>query len=205
MSIAIESSKSPVSFTVAEVTELTTVQQVAKEWMELSKQRFRVADKYQYTETPKCTDEILNRLEDSESIIKAIYLRVTQKLEQKDSGLIKWNKALVCKDQNSKIQAIALINEENNKIVDIATHPDNIPSLLNDPTKQVRGAGTQIILHLAKIALQTDTSILLDTNDSGKAFYKKLGFERVGLTTNFILTADKIRELIREKKPPFNH
>lgn len=204
MSISIESSKSTTSLTVKEATDLTSIQQVAKEWMELSKQRFRVADMYQYTETPKCTSKILDRLEDSKSIIDAIYKRITSKLEQNDSSLIKWTKALVCLDQNSKIQAIALINEETNKIVDIATHPNNIPSSLSDPAHQVRGAGTQIIMHLAKVALKTDCSILVDPNDSGKAFYKKLGFKKVELTTNFTLTADKIRELISSDTAPFN-
>lgn len=200
---AAKPSSSTPSLTVREVKDLVSLQQLAKKWHSTASTRFRAADRAQYTDAPLCDQRTLDHLEASKMMTKAICNKIREAfLKQGESDY--FDKALVCTDQDSKIQAIALIRTKENRVAFVATHPDNIPSTLTDPAKRVRGAGTQIILHLAKRTLKTGKPVLIDTLDSASDFYAKLGFTQAGLMPELHLTASKINLLISEKVPPFN-
>lgn len=125
-----------------------------------------------------------------------------------------WNVVLICKDANHKIQAIALHDKQSNRLADLATHPDNIDHPINDAVPRVKGAGTQIILHLAKETVRADSTLRLRSVRDAVPFYKKMHFEddpafagvqdgALGITS-MKLTAERIRSLVRNQTPPFN-
>jgi len=195
----------PVQLKVVEVSDLTIVQKVAHEWFDVAKCRFRTADKFSHSRNPVCNSDMLDRLEASKSMTQAIHKRVTSVLnDDLVSPPVRWTKALACVDKDSKIQALALIDDEENKIVYIATNPNNIPTPLSKLSQRVRGAGTQIILHLAKDALKTGNAIRLSSIDSSEPFYDKLGFAGYDINNDRVLTVTKIKELISSKIPPFD-
>lgn len=54
------------------------------------------------------------------------------------------------------------------------------------PTKRVRGI---VIAHIIKFILKDSLSFVVkDVSSDDETFWKKLGFERIGLETDFILT-----------------
>lgn len=125
-----------------------------------------------------------------------------------------WDTIITC-TADEKIQSIALHDSTLNKLGFIVTHPKNIRHRINDlQPEQIRGAGTQIILYLASKTLRSNLNLRLTALESSKKFYDQLGFEEdfdnvdpyAGYfhTTSMKLTAEKIREKIKERTSPFN-
>lgn len=197
---SVNSTISPTKLTVAEISDLPSILVIANEWAELATKRFFEAQSIQNSKPSLFDADTIDRLEDSMIITRAIFERITNRMRE-SSSYIAWNQVLVCQDQNSKIHAIGLVDTEDNSLLRLATNPDNIPSTLND--KQIiRGSGTQIILHLAQVALKTKMDIQLGITESSKPFYEKLGFTLVK-GWDYKLTVSKINELVAQKKPPF--
>ncbi len=84
----------------------------------------------------------------------------------------------VAYDEKNTAQGIAIakIGKQHLTLNWLATHPGNL-GVLTDPEHQVKGVGTAIITHLAKLALNKNLkSIQLDCTDSALPWYKHLGF-----------------------------
>jgi hypothetical protein len=92
-----------------------------------------------------------------------------------------WDSVLVCRDENGKMQAIALYKEErrNNSLAYIATHPDNLRHECNNQVAdRVEGSGTCVMLALIKQAQENRKAIKLNAKRGGEAFFNKFGFKR---------------------------
>jgi hypothetical protein len=121
-----------------------------------------------------------------------------------------WDTVLVCRDQDQKVQAIALIDKKKNELAYLVTHPDNIRHEINENiTTRVEGTGIAIILYLAKEALQINKPIRLIATQGVFPFYQKLHFAPYPRETYpnhypMELTVEKIKQLIEECVFPFD-
>jgi hypothetical protein len=120
-------------------------------------------------------------------------------------GLEPWNRVVVCRDGARAIQAIALFEKEKNSLAYLVTHPDNIRHPINEniPTR-AQGAGTQIILYLARSALKKNVPLRAVVREDAELFYQKLHFDDDSNWGTKILTVEKIKQLIVLKTFPFN-
>jgi len=185
--------------------EWSAVHQVMNQWFAIAENRFINADATRLTTKYPNMAEI-TRLDVSKMIILSISLGLSP-ATLFDSEDEEWDTLWVCEDKNSKIQAVALLQMEKLKLVQLATHPDNIIHAHNDSqATAIRGAGSQIILELARHALNANEAIRLKSTEDAENFYKKLGFTReVPQHSMWLhLTPARIRELVAQKVPPFN-
>ncbi len=124
-----------------------------------------------------------------------------------------WDTIFTC-SLGGEIQAIALHDKKNNKLGYVVTHPNNINHEINQDCQQVKGAGTQIMLHLLSKTLHSNSVLKLRAVEEAKPFYEKMHFEYApednraydgyeGITS-MKLSADKIKNLIAAGTTPFN-
>ncbi len=124
-------------------------------------------------------------------------------------------KVIVCRDTKKAIQAIAIFNSQSNTLKYLATHPENIRHEVNKNSPNVQGAGTSIVLYLAKKMLEEKGTIRLKAIENAVPFYKKLQFEldpdnedpsdrRIPKHIAMKLSSEKIKELIDNEVAPFN-
>lgn len=184
---------------VIEVSDWTAVQKVVSGWAETAKRRFQTAKIFNCSTVPLFNSELFDRLEDSKLMTEGMNDRIIQILAEK---IQEQKIVFACVDNENKYQALALIDRQLNKIAYFVTHPNNIPTLLSK--ERVRGAGTKIILHLAKIALESGYNLRVYSIYGAESFYKKFGFEEEETSADLILTAAKIKKLISSKTPPFD-
>jgi hypothetical protein len=133
-----------------------------------------------------------------------------------NTDLEQWGSVLVCFDEEDKMQAIALYAEgkkkgENNRLVSIATNPDNLRHACNDEIPhRVEGAGTLVMLELIKLSFEDGKDIELGAKKEGEEFFNKLGFEgleerkKKGGAITMKLTADEMMKRMNDGTPPFN-
>lgn len=142
----------------------------------------------------------------SKAMIKNI-LGNLQSVKEKDPEKLGWDKVLVSKDAQGTIVAIALVNWKTNKLEYLATHPGNIGAP-GEKRAGTRGGGTQIMVALAKNAIESQVPVSLESVHDAAPFYeKKLHFKRVkedNLLIPMELTVEKINELVSNGVPPFN-
>lgn len=109
-----------------------------------------------------------------------------------------------------RVQGMAVFNAVTGYVDLLTSHPDNIPHIKNQ--NRTRGAGTSIILYLAKWALKTGKDITLNPLESAIPFYKRLGFTRYNKREHgyhqgypgLILTVNTIKKLIENNVFPFS-
>jgi hypothetical protein len=151
----------------------------------------------------------------SKSITRGISHQIGAPPEQRIPRGEVWDRVLICQDQTRTVQAIALYDAKSNKLGYLATNPDNIRHDINkDVVHRVQGAGTQIVLHLAAIALKTNNTLRLKAIGESIPFYQKLQFENDqqnldGYEGHFghcpmKLTVKKIRQLASDSIRPFD-
>jgi len=145
---------------------LVKIANVAKNWMNIAIEKQNEAD-----------DWVL--FSDSSIILNGIKYN----LENPAETAKKWDKIYICEDIALKeIQAIALTysSPDKLKISHIATHPKNIRCRINrKETTRVEGAASTLIKFLANTLPIGCKEIYLESVDSAKSFYKKLGFEEL--------------------------
>ena len=178
--------------------EHSTIKKIVEDWFVLAKSRS------DYSEAISCCfidTHARTILRASKDILCSIFSMLDG-----DSAREKWDSLVVCKDTSDKIQAIALVNMEQNKLVYLATHPNNIVTeYLDKEIVPVRGAASRIIVHMAKLALESNRTIRLKSTDSAFKFYKKLGFKREEPGYGSLkLSVRKIQKLISMGKAPFD-
>ncbi|MDN3505070.1 MAG: GNAT family N-acetyltransferase [Rhabdochlamydiaceae bacterium] len=119
-----------------------------------------------------------------------------------------WDTVLVCRDRSTKIQAIALHDQENNKLAYLATHPNNLKHVKTKKTR-TKGAGSKIMLHLISLSLKLNRALLLDSTDIAKEFYKRFGFEVIRTRYYYCdpmkLTMQTVKNLIQSKSPVYRN
>ena len=116
----------------------------------------------------------------------------------------RWDLILVSKTAQ-KIEAIGFFNRQSSELIYLATHPENVGHAIN--TKRIQGAGSSIILYLAKQMLTSKTDLILESIDNAMPFYEKLHFEKRDIEWEgnyLVLTAQKIQSLLERKIPPFD-
>jgi hypothetical protein len=151
--------------------------------------------------------ESVDAIQNSFSIIGRIYENFSIPLVPGEKR--NWNTVLICRDKR-QVQAIALIDKQENDIAYVATHPDNIRHKMNENiATRVQGTGTEIILYLAKLALQINKPIRLEATGGAVPFYEKLQFDHcpalgAHLLYPMELTVEKIERLIEQGVPPFD-
>ena len=108
-------------------------------------------------------------------------------------GFAQWRRVRVSEDERGCIQAVALSSADDDFaerkkvegrtyefVHDLVTNPWNVRSPLNqDTANRVTGAGTSIIQDIARAA--GGDAIFLRALPSALPFYKKLGFEKIGM------------------------
>lgn len=190
---------------VVPIENWKNIRLLVDDWLLLANKRYVTADLTRYSGKLPNYIEIA-KLETSSKILNAIQLHLAPTQDPYEE-YVEWDSLLVCEDTNTKIQAIALVQIDQLKIVFIATHPDNIiSSLRNNEVSPVRGAGSQIIHFLALKALKSNKILRIETTEDAERFYIKLGFSRVAPKHSMWLqlTPDKIQEMITKKIKPFN-
>lgn len=149
---------------------------------------------------------------------------VAECFEDHDSCIPRvFERAIACYDAKDpdNIQAIALIKDDSDslclldphttylKIALMVTNPINIRSSVNSTEDdRVRGAGTNLIVHIAKECLEKKyNGLYLESVDSALPFYQKLGFEELDseevfmlepLTIPMRLTIEQMNELLKK-------
>lgn len=128
--------------------------------------------------------------------------------EMKQGKVLGEKRILICQDNHRRIQAIALINDSQEKEIileQLCTNPDNIRCSINETiTTRVKGAASAIIQYLSVMALEKKKSISADALQSSLPFYKKLKFDVVDLTQQdscivpIRLTLEKIDQWLRK-------
>ncbi|MBY0529453.1 MAG: hypothetical protein K2P51_04605 [Rhabdochlamydiaceae bacterium] len=152
---------------------------------------------------------------DSRSICDAIAHQTGVPQKQRLSGGEKWDHVLICSDEAGTVQAMALVDSQGHKLAYIATHPDNIEHEINrELVSRFRGAGTQIIVHLAAISLRKNLPLRMTAIEKSISFYEKLQFEKDPQnltggegyfhTCPMKLTVKKIRQCAAERIRPFD-
>ncbi len=163
----------------------------------------------------KCRSDPSSELLDaSQGIIKSIKRQLKLSLIRSEDPCRGWDTIFVCQDRDETIQAIALVKLKTHYIDYLATHPDNLNHPMNTLIKdRVRGAATEIILHLAERTLATGKLLNLIALKSAMPFYKSLSFKRArGISaraydtydlTVMQLHASSIRKLALKDGSPF--
>lgn len=198
--------KVELSTRIVSCEEWPAIRLIVEQWLELANERHLNADIARFTSLHVNHAEI-HKLETSQTIIFSIHTLLLPLQEYDPNDYKKWDTVLVCEDNTSKIQAIALVKMDTLNIAYLATHPDNLISSYRDlSVTPVRGAGSQIIGFVALKALANNVSLEIHTTPDAEKFYQKLGFARITPSEPKLmhLTCDKMRELIRDKKAPFN-
>ncbi len=148
--------------------------------------------------------------ENSLYICESISNQLITPEKERPRGSDPWDTTLICEDEHRQLQAIALFDKRSNTLAYIATNPENISHDTN--RTQVRGAATQILLHLAKETLQNGSALKLKSVDDALHFYyTKFHFEYDVRTPEdarndlwpLQLTAAKIKALVAKGIPPF--
>lgn len=90
-----------------------------------------------------------------------------------------WDTLLASVDSTGTIQAVAIYSEKNNKLVNLVTHPHNIPlpegeELFGVPT---RGAGSSIMRYLFDKSLKSNRPLTLEPADRSTPFFQKFGLQ----------------------------
>jgi hypothetical protein len=169
--------------TVSEVPfeEWSTILVVAKEWRSIAIEK--------YAETGDLTGLIFDN---------SVYVlhKITQTIKETED--VAWKKQLfICRDGSSRIQGMAFFSPNSSYLNQIASHPENLSHPINDLAKRVRGVGTTMIVHFAKMAYAKQQPLTLVSLLTADAFYKSLGFVRV--EDKFLLTCEKIEGIISRK------
>jgi hypothetical protein len=154
----------------------------SREWASLGK----VARAWQKLASEK------QKLRDSEVLFQSdarIAKLVAECMESPRECSFIFDRALVCRDTQSRIQAIALthnyeaISDHGTflKIAHLVTHPHNIRSKANEcEFDRVEGAGSALVRYIARESLSRQLAgVYAEVTTSAKKFYEKLGFEAV--------------------------
>jgi len=182
--------------------EWKTIHQIVKEWLKLATQRHFDAESNATTSLHPNKAEVL-KLSASEMVISSINTCLSP--EEIDDP--EWDTIIVCEDSKSNVQGVALFLRGCCTLSDLATHPNNIiTSYTDSKATSVRGVGSQLILDLAKRALKSGGTIQLKSTRDAEKFYEKLGFVNTSPSDpgRFYLAAARIKNLIEEKRPPFD-
>ncbi len=209
---------SKLSVTEALSREWKTIAEIADTWIKSANEKYLTihGGKMPLFKTrDAASSDIGGLFINSRSMISQIKYQLTTPIKERISGGEPWDTVLICRDSNNNLQAIALFDKRSNKLSYLATNPDNIRHELNEGiTTRVQGAGTQIMLSLAKFARTNSFIIRLRATDETVKFYQKLGFEddpenrgpydgyvRI---TSMKLTPQKVKELMSQKISPYD-
>ncbi|MBP9841103.1 MAG: GNAT family N-acetyltransferase [Simkaniaceae bacterium] len=190
------------------------IHSIIKDWQALAKTKFDSWESYLKV-TPLSKEERSSPYHTTDLLEQSFYIieDIREYLEKLEFGRDKDNRAYICFDEDKMVQGIALVENKTNHVSRLATHPNNLPHLINSsiPTR-VRGAATQLILHLSK-QVAKDNPIRLEAIPEAVPFYKKLYFkrdrgtkarsyDRFGLTI-MKLHASTVRRLEKTPGSPF--
>lgn len=110
-----------------------------------------------------------------------------------------WDTLLTSVDSTGTVQAVALYSERNNRLVNLVTHPNNIPlpegeEPFGAPT---RGAGSSVMHYLLHKSLRSNRPLTLEPTDSSIPFFKKFGLQEQpraqGALTEMKISPEEIR------------
>ncbi|MBY0528558.1 MAG: hypothetical protein K2P51_00005, partial [Rhabdochlamydiaceae bacterium] len=141
----------------------------------------------------------------SAHVICDLISRHLRNQENTENRLRSPRRVLVCRDRLRSVQAVALFNKKEHSLTYLVTHPDNIRHPINEHiSTRAQGAGTQIILYLARLALKRNMPLWAIIRDDSEPFYQKLHFDDDAAFGKKILTVEKIKQLVSLKIFPFS-
>lgn len=106
--------------------------------------------------------------------------RIAEKLKpNSEPSRDPWDTLLTSVDSSGVVQAVALYSEANNRLVDMVTHPKNIPlpegeEPIATPT---RGAGSSIMRYLLDKSFKSNRPLTLEALEKAVPFYLKAGLK----------------------------
>lgn len=163
------------------------------------------------------------------SDVSSMSLYFKDKMEHPEVFQCRSARVYQCRSSDNVVQALALtrilgtspFNDEKDRkkyaqlkdhleIISIVTNPHNVRSKLNegDPEK-IKGSGTALIGHLAKICLRDNLKgLFADSLSSSKIFWEKMKFKPQKYVGDdvypYLLTSDEIRSLAAAEVKPFS-